>query len=115
MAFDLSTARPVDQSIRNDGTKKGTGFFGVLKTTDGTNRDMTEFSIGVDFGQGETEIPSLVPTLTKEELDFLRAGNDPSRAIVDKAINHAKQRIQAGKSPFADAQDDITNGFGQNQ
>lgn len=87
-------------NLRNDGSPKSTGFFGVVKTLDGTNRDMTEFSVGVDFGSGETEIPSLVPTLSREELDYLRKGNDPSKAIIEKAIAHAKYRTDQGKSPF---------------
>lgn len=87
-------------NIRNDGTIKGSGFFGPLSMTDGSGRTMTEFSVGVDFGGVETEIPTLVPTLTKQELDFLRSGNDPSRAIIDKAIAHAKQRASKGLSPF---------------
>jgi hypothetical protein len=90
-----------DKSMyRADGTIKGTGFFGVQKMTDGSNRDMTEFSVGVDFGKGEMQIPTLVPTLTQEELAYLKNGNDPSKAIVDKAITHAKQRLSKGKSPF---------------
>jgi len=94
---------------RADGTQKGTGFFGVQKMTDGSNRDMTEFAIGVDIGQGETEIPTLVPTLSKKELEFLKAGNDPSKAIVDKAVSHARQRISGGKSPFIEAGEKITS------
>lgn len=93
--------------LRADGTQKGTGFFGVQKMTDGSGRDMTEFSIGVDFGQGETELPTLVPTLSEQELEFLKAGNDPSKAIIDKAISHAEQRISAGKSPFIEPGEEV--------
>jgi len=98
----------VGDGTRNDGTQKGTGFFGVQKMTDGSGRDMTEFSIGVDFGQGETEIPTLVPTLTKKELDFLKAGNDPSKTIIEKATRHAEKRTSEGKSPFIEAGEKIT-------
>ena len=60
---------------RMDGTKKGPGFLGPLKMTDGTGRTMTEFSIGIhpsdlDLPPGpdgyidDILIPSIVPTLT---------------------------------------------------
>jgi hypothetical protein len=92
-----------DDSLRADGTVKGAGFLGTQKMTDGSDRDMTEFSIGVDFGNGETQIPTLVPTLTQDELDYLLAGNEPTQAIIDKAIEHAETRIAGGKSPFIEA------------
>ena len=96
----MEQAKVKDNSLRKDGTPKSTGFFGTFKTLDGTNRDMTEFSVGVDFGSGEVEIPSVVPTLTKLELDYLRSGNDPSNTIVEKAKLHARERMAQGKSPF---------------
>jgi len=105
----LEMAGQGPSSLRNDGTQKGTGFFGVQKMADGTDRDMTEFSIGVDFGQGEVEIPTLVPSLTGEELNFLRSGNAPSQAIMDKARIHAEQRIAGGRSPFIEAGEAVTN------
>jgi len=79
--------------------KKGLGYFGKLPYHDG--RESTELSIGVDWGEGETEIPSLVPTLNQKEIDYLLAGNDPTPEIEDKAVAHARQRISAGKDPFA--------------
>jgi hypothetical protein len=96
----MEQSKAKDNSLRKNGTSKSTGFFGAFKTLDGTNRDMTEFSVGVDLGSGEVEIPSVVPTLTRVELDYLRSGNDPSNAIVKKAILHAKERMAQGKSPF---------------
>jgi|SaaInl59LU_5_DNA_1037362.scaffolds.fasta_scaffold00344_10 hypothetical protein len=96
----MEQSKAKDNSLRKNGTSKSTGFFGAFKTLDGTNRDMTEFSVGVDLGSGEVEIPSVVPTLTRVELDYLRSGNDPSNTIVKKAILHARERIAQGKSPF---------------
>jgi hypothetical protein len=84
--------------FRNDGTPKERGFLGVLKRPDG--RISTEISIGVNFDGKEMEIPALVPTLSKDEIDFLLAGNKVSDAIVDKAIKHAIKRLNQGKSPF---------------
>ena len=46
-------------------------------------------------------MPSLVPTLTKEEIDYLLADNKPTKQIVDKAVKHAKKRMTEGKNPFA--------------
>ena len=89
---------------RADGTPKGTGFFGELAVQGGGVA--TEYSIGVEFDGKETEIPTLVPTLTKDELnlmvkDIIPNNKDVPKAIVKKAIDHAKQRMKQGKSPFA--------------
>ena len=85
--------------LRPDGTPKGNGFFGPLMRPDGAVS--TEISIGVDFDGRETQIPSLVPTLTPAERDYLLAGNDPTPTIVQKAVDHARQRMAKGLSPFA--------------
>jgi len=85
---------------RTDGTPKGKGFFGELKRPDG--RVSTELSIGVEFDGKEMEIPALVPTLSQSEIDYLLGGGKPTRAIVQKAVDHAKKRIAEGKSPYAE-------------
>jgi hypothetical protein len=90
-----------DFGLRADETPKGKGFLGVLPMKDGSNKIASELSIGIDFGKGETEIPSLVPTLDKNEIDYLLQGNKPTKPIVDKAVVHAKDRIGKGLSPFA--------------
>lgn len=74
---------------RADNTEKG-GYFGELKRPDGDVS--TELSIGVDYGSGEKEIPTLVPTLTKEEVDHLLSGGEPTDAITRKAVEFAVQR-----------------------
>jgi len=84
---------------REDGTQKGMGFLGPLKFKDG--RTSTELSIGVNFDGKQREIPSLVPTLTREEIQHLLDGNGPTPAIVDKAVAHARQRMTVGKDVFA--------------
>ena len=96
-----------DFGQRADGTQKGQGFFGELPITfpDGRSGVATEFSIGVEFDGKETQIPTLVPTLTQEELDLMTNDIIPNSkpipdAIANKAIEHAKKRITAGKSPF---------------
>jgi len=85
---------------RTDGTPKGTGFFGELQRPDG--KVSTELAIGVNFDGQEVEIPSLVPTLTQEEIDYLLSGGKPTPEIVQKAVVHAKQRMTQGRSPFAE-------------
>lgn len=83
---------------RADGTQKGPGFMGEIKTPDGGVS--TEISIGVELDGKETEIPTLVPTLTKDEITYLVGGGTPTDAIVKKAVDHAKKRIEKGLSPF---------------
>jgi hypothetical protein len=84
---------------RTDGAPKGKGFFGELARPDGNVS--TELAIGIDFGQGEMEVPLLVPTLTRAEIDYLLEGGEPTDTIVGKAVKHAQQRLTAGMSPFA--------------
>lgn len=88
-----------DFGNRADGTKKGTGFFGLLKRPDGAVS--TELSVGVEIDGRETEIPLLVPSLSKDEIDFLLGGGEPTEEIMSKAFEFAVGRIKGGKSPFA--------------
>lgn len=91
-----------DFGNRADGTKKGNGFLGVLQRPDGGVS--TEISVGVNLDGKETEVPLLVPTLNKKEVDTLLSlppGQKPPPEIVQKAVDHAKERIALGKSPFA--------------
>ena len=96
----LRTRNP--ELFRTDGSPKGTGYFGILKNSQG--QDVTEFSVGVDFGGKQVEIPTLVPTLSKQEvqsvLDSSARGELPEQGIMQKAIQHAQERIQQGNSPF---------------
>jgi len=111
--FDPTTAKPVGFVLDSDTTRqKGLGFLGSLPTTDGTGRTSTELSIGVNFDGKETEIPSLVPTLNQSEIDFLLAGNKPTKAIVDKAVEHAKTRMSQGKNVFAQEGEQTQESYG---
>ena len=85
--------------VRSDGTAKGDGYFGPLRNRFGGIS--TEISIGVEFDGVETLIPTMVPTLTRKELDLLLGGGRPTDQIVDKAVDFARQRIEKGLSPFA--------------
>jgi len=86
---------------RADGSEKGDGWLGVMRRPDG--KVSSELSIGVEINGKEVEIPSMVPTLTKDEIDWLL--NHPPSArmpasIVQKAADFARQRMAQGKSPF---------------
>jgi len=83
---------------RADGTNKGSGFLGELKRPDGDIS--TEISIGVEMDGQEVEIPLLVPTLSKSQIDYLLKGGKATKEIVDVAVKHAQKRMQEGKSPF---------------
>ena len=85
-------------NLRTDGTPKGPGFLGSLQRPDG--KVSTELSIGVGFDGGEHLIPSLVPTLDENEKNYLLQGGKVTDAIIKKAVDHARQRISEGKSPF---------------
>lgn len=83
---------------RQDGTPKGTGFYGELKGRGGSVS--TEITVGVNIDGKEMEIPTLVPGLSRREINSLLSGDKPSDAIVNKAVEHAKKRMKDGKSVF---------------
>ncbi len=102
---DDPSADPSRWAKREDGTKKGQGFLGLLKNAAGGVS--SELSIGVDFGKGEVTIPTIVPTLNQQELDYLLANpkvkpQDLPPSIYKKAVDHARMRMSQGLSPFAD-------------
>lgn len=99
----LAPAQNVPQSnfgLREDGTAKQNGFLGVLNRPDGSVS--SELSIGVNMDGKEVSIPSMVPTLSSQELQYLLNGGSPTASIIQKAVEHAKGRMAQGKSPFAD-------------
>ena len=73
---------------------------------------MTEISIQFDDVLDGKPIPTLVPTLTSEEIAYLRkhgtgymdSTEDPEmvESIQRKAIAHARERDSKGLSPFAE-------------
>jgi len=96
---------------RPDGTEKSFGYFGPLKTKD--KRVMTELSVGVNIGGKETQIPTIVPTISKADVDFLLAGNEPSREIVDKAVKFALGRMNSGLPLYATKEEEGLYSFGK--
>lgn len=93
--------------LREDKTPKGEGYFGSLPRADNSKAISGELSVGVHFDGKETLIPTMVPTLTKPEFDYLMS-TDPKKfggpvfdAIVKKAADFAMQRMKAGKPVWA--------------
>jgi hypothetical protein len=95
-------------NLRLDGTQKGAGFLGVLTLPDGSST--SEYSVqsnAVKVNGKRIDFPSLVPTLTQEEIKRMTDDIIPNRKsipepIMQKAIAHAKKRIKQGKSVFAE-------------
>jgi len=91
---------------RSDGSKKSAqGFLGPVKNN-AEGGIMTEVSVGMEINGKEMEVPVMVPTLTKKEIETLanmelegNAKNIPE-SIIMKAKQHALQRIEQGLSPF---------------
>lgn len=96
-----------DYGNRPDGSKKETGFLGELKLPSGDIA--TEYSVQSDAVKVKgkrVDFPTLVPTLTREEValmvnDIIPNDKEPPEPIMQKAIKHANDRIKAGKSVFA--------------
>lgn len=91
---------------RPDGTKKSTGFLGEIKLPDGSIA--TEYSTqsgAVKVDGKQIDFPTLVPTLTKDELLLMQNDIIPNKkpipeSIMQKAIEHAKTRLSKKLSPF---------------
>tara|TARA_R110002020_G_scaffold83239_2_gene206265 strand:+ start:4359 stop:4748 length:390 start_codon:yes stop_codon:yes gene_type:complete len=100
---------PDADMYRSDGAQKSArGFIGPVKNliSGGT---MTEFSTDMNYGGRKIDIPTMVPTLSREEIAYMQrmepgAGWDMSDpmvlTIIDKARAHAIKRMSDGMSPF---------------
>ena len=93
---------------RSDGSTKSTsGYLGPIKNkvSGGT---MTEFA--TNWEDAGIEIPTMVPTLSKKEIKYMQnmkpgqgwnvRENPIDKQIINKAKQHARMRIDKGKSPF---------------
>lgn len=96
-----SKERVASYGKRPDGTPKGTGFFGEIPHPTKPGVFSTELTIGVHIDGKPQNIPLIVPTLTREELNAVMIGKEDDR-IVQKAVDHAKQRLKQGRSPYAE-------------
>ena len=93
---------PTPNLTRVDGTLKGPGWLGPIPSKDGY---MTELSITTDVNGRPTNIPAIVPTLTKDEINYLAEGGGITRPIAEKAIEHARLQLAKGQSPFFGTRD----------
>lgn len=93
---------------RPDGTPKGVGYFGEIKLPDGgVATEYSTQSDAVKVGGKRIDFPSLVPTLTADELKNMTEDVIPNKkpipeAVMQKAIDHARLRLGEGKSVFRD-------------
>jgi hypothetical protein len=93
---------------RPDGTAKGTGFFGELQVPGGVATEYSMASNALQVNGKPIDFPTIVPTLTASELQMMLNDIIPNKKpipepIVQKAIKHAKSRLDRGLSPFAGA------------
>jgi hypothetical protein len=84
--------------------KKYTGWQGIHINKEG--KKVTEHSMGFGMNGKEVEIPMIVPSTTKEEIDIILKKGQPTSIMIKKAIAHAEKRIAEGKSPFKNIEDD---------
>ena len=96
-------ARFDPQTQRADGTAKGGGWLGPFRNKSG--EEVTEYSVGVSIDGKEVQIPTLVPGLSRQEIDQVLVASDygemPNESIIRKAIAHARKMLSDGKSPFS--------------
>ena len=95
---------------RADGSKKSArGFLGPI-TNYVSGGTMTEFATDMQYQGKSIQIPTMVPTLSTSEIEYMRnmkpgAGwnlkeSATERSIINKARQHARKRLAEGKSPF---------------
>ena len=94
---------PDADMYRSDGSlKSARGYLGpMVSLRDG--KTMSEFTVGVQINGQEVNVPSMVPTLSPEEVEMLRnilPGEPIPESIVRKAKDHALMRMEQGKNIF---------------
>jgi len=102
-----------DDMTRVDGTKKSdTGFKGPIKNNV-DNSTMTEVSIGVMIDGKETLVPAINELTTDDQIETLqnlKIGVDPiPEDIQITAKEAAIKRMEEGKSPFLEEQENKTD------
>ena len=94
-----------DYGKRNDGTKKGDGWLGPIDLGNGdVATEFTSQSKSVKVDGKQIDFPTLVPTLTPEEVetmkDVIRSNKEIPKEIMQKAVDHAKKQLSEGKPVF---------------
>jgi hypothetical protein len=95
-----------DYGKRANGTKKGLGYFGEIRSKDGKSIS-TEIGANEEVDGRDLHYPLINPNLSREEIDYLVNGGKPTDAIYDKALEHALMRLKQGKNPFAEEGEQI--------
>lgn len=92
---------PIDPTSyrHGDTSMKATGFLGPQ--TNQRGQATTEYSIGLPVNGKQTEMPSMVPTLTQDELKHILSGGELTPEIVQKAKAHFMARQSRGLPAFA--------------
>lgn len=94
----------------NDSPIKGNGYYGILRRKDGSNERSSEISIGIEVNGNKYHVPTMVPGLTKEQLNYLlktpedqiyTSNKKLMSQIEQNAANWAKKRLEAGLPVFA--------------
>lgn len=90
---------------RQDGSDKGEGWLGPIDLGNGNvATEYTNQSQSVLVDGKQIDFPTLIPTLTKDELEEMRkimaAGKDVPGPIMQKAVDHALKQLAEGKSVF---------------
>ena len=121
---DLANGEQVSKyGLRHDGKSyKGTGWLGELPIyKDGKQVGVaTEYSMQSnavkDKDGNRIDFPTLVPTLTQDEVDLMTKDIIPNNKpvpddIAQKAVDHALSQMEKGESVWAnDGDNEITNG-----
>jgi hypothetical protein len=89
------------ENLSQPTTAKRGGYFGNIGTI---NDPMTEFSSAFEVGGKTVQYPLIVPTLTVDELQSVRAKNITPE-INQKAQQFALNRLSRGQDPFATTQE----------
>jgi len=93
---------------RPDGSKKGLGWLGEIQLANGgIATEYTVQSDAVQQGGRRIDFPTLVPTLSAEEVailkdDIIPNGKAVPEPIMQKAIKHANEQILKNRSVFAE-------------
>ena len=101
-------AEPANYGNRSDGTPKGKGWLGEFKLPNGkVATEYTAQSQSVKVNGEQIDFPTLVPSLTKDEVQLMVNDIIPNEkpvpdSVMQKAVDHARTRLEAGKSVFAD-------------
>jgi hypothetical protein len=103
---DYSKRPDANYGKRPDGSVKGKGFLGELKLPDGgVATEYSTQSNAIKVNGSRIDFPTLVPTLTKDEVLLMQNDIIPNKKpipeeIMQKAIQHAKLRLDQKLSPF---------------